>query len=105
VDSSPRTGGGDEWNQVGRNSQPCRISKPRAPCAHGSQLGSHQWRADEFWFRRGGFKPEYEAYGFEFVEKASIRLAQMKEALQLILWLNIPLTFRGKFSFENNKPR
>ena len=40
-----------------------------------------------FGFGAGGYKPEYKAYGFEFIDKPSIRLAQMKEALQLILGL------------------
>lgn len=52
-----------------------------------------------FGFGAGGFKPEYQAYGFEFIEKASVRLAQMKEALQLILglWTNPCFTFHGKY--------
>jgi len=53
----------------------------------------------EFGFGAGGFQPEYKAYGFEFVEKASIRLAQMKEALQLILglWSSSRFTFYGEY--------
>jgi len=52
-----------------------------------------------FGFGAGGFKPEYQAYGFEFIEKASMRLEQMKEALQLILglWANPCFTFHGKY--------
>lgn len=52
-----------------------------------------------FGFGAGGFKPEYQAYGFEFIDKPSIRLAQMKEALQLILglWTNSCFTFHGKY--------
>jgi len=52
-----------------------------------------------FGFGGGGFKPEYQAYGYEFIEKGSIRLAQMKEALQLILgmWAETPFTFHGKY--------
>jgi F420-dependent oxidoreductase-like protein len=52
-----------------------------------------------FGFGAGGFKPEYEAYGFEFIDKPSIRLAQMKEALQLILglWSDPCFTFHGKY--------
>jgi len=52
-----------------------------------------------FGFGGGGFKPEYQAYGFEFIEKASIRLAQMKEALQLILglWSQPRFTFHGEY--------
>ena len=52
-----------------------------------------------FGFGAGGYKPEYKAYGFDFIEKGSVRLAQMKEALQLILglWSNAPFTFHGEF--------
>ncbi len=52
-----------------------------------------------FGFGGGGFKPEYQAYGYEFIETGSIRLAQMKEALQLILgmWAETPFTFRGEY--------
>lgn len=52
-----------------------------------------------FGFGAGGFKPEYRAYGFEFIEKPSIRLAQMREALQLILglWTQPRFTFHGKY--------
>jgi F420-dependent oxidoreductase-like protein len=57
-----------------------------------------------FGFGAGGFRPEYEAYGFGFIEKASIRLAQMKEALQLILglWDHTPFTFHGKYFHVEN---
>jgi len=53
----------------------------------------------DFGFGAGGFKPEYKAYGFEFIDKASIRLAQMKEALQLILglWTQPRFTFHGNY--------
>jgi alkanesulfonate monooxygenase SsuD/methylene tetrahydromethanopterin reductase-like flavin-dependent oxidoreductase (luciferase family) len=57
-----------------------------------------------FGFGGGGFKPEYQAYGYEFIDKGSIRLAQMKEALQLILrlWSEEPCTFHGEyFQVEN----
>ena len=52
-----------------------------------------------FGFGGGGFKPEYQAYGYEFIETGSIRLAQMKEALQLILgmWAETPFTFHGEY--------
>ena len=52
-----------------------------------------------FGFGGGGFKPEYQAYGYEFIEKGSTRLAQMKEALQLILglWAETPFTFHGEY--------
>ena len=52
-----------------------------------------------FGFGAGGFKPEYQSYGFEFIEKPSVRIAQMKEALQLILglWSEPCFTFHGKY--------
>ncbi|HET6823372.1 MAG TPA: LLM class F420-dependent oxidoreductase [Anaerolineales bacterium] len=52
-----------------------------------------------FGFGAGGYKPEYQAYGFEFIEKKPVRLAQMKEALQLILgmWTEPCFTFHGKY--------
>ena len=52
-----------------------------------------------FGFGAGGYRPEYWQYGFEFVEKASIRLAQMKEALQLMiaLWTQPRATFHGRY--------
>jgi len=57
-----------------------------------------------FGFGAGGFKPEYQAYGFEFIEKPSIRLAQMKEALQLILglWTDPCFTFHGNYFHVEN---
>ena len=52
-----------------------------------------------FGFGAGGYQPEYRSYGFEFIEKPSIRIAQMKEALQLIvgLWSEACFTFHGKY--------
>jgi F420-dependent oxidoreductase-like protein len=57
-----------------------------------------------FGFGAGGYKPEYHSYGFEFIEKASVRLEQMKEALELILglWTNAPFTFHGKYFHAEN---
>ena len=57
-----------------------------------------------FGFGAGGFRPEYQAYGFEFIEKASIRLDQMKEALHLILglWSTPCFTFQGKYFHVEN---
>lgn len=52
-----------------------------------------------FGFGAGGFQPEYQSYGFAFMEKKSVRLAQMKEALQLILglWAETCFTFHGNY--------
>jgi len=57
-----------------------------------------------FGFGAGGFKPEYQAYGFEFIERGSVRLEQMKEALQLILglWTHQRFTFHGKYFHVDN---
>jgi F420-dependent oxidoreductase-like protein len=57
-----------------------------------------------FGFGAGGFKPEYQSYGFEFVEKKLVRLEQMKEALQLILglWSESCFTFHGKYFHVEN---
>jgi F420-dependent oxidoreductase-like protein len=57
-----------------------------------------------FGFGAGGFKPEYQSYGFEFVEKKPVRLEQMKEALQLILglWSEACFTFHGKYFHVEN---
>jgi F420-dependent oxidoreductase-like protein len=57
-----------------------------------------------FGFGAGGFRPEYQAYGFEFIEKGSTRLDQMREALQLILalWTESPCTFHGKYFHVEN---
>jgi len=47
----------------------------------------------------GGYAPEYRAYGYEFEPRASVRLAQMREALQLILelWHSPRTTFHGRY--------
>jgi len=52
-----------------------------------------------FGFGAGGYRPEYARYGFDFEEKASVRLEQMAEALRLIiaLWTQPRATFQGKF--------
>jgi F420-dependent oxidoreductase-like protein len=52
-----------------------------------------------FGFGEGGYKPEYQAYGFEFIDKKQVRLAQMKEALQMILglWITACFTFHGEY--------
>lgn len=52
-----------------------------------------------FGFGAGGYAPEYRQYGFEFVSKPAIRLAQMEEALRLMIamWTQPRTTFRGQF--------
>lgn len=50
-------------------------------------------------FGAGGYRPEYVAYGYHFPEKASVRIAQMEEAVRLmkLLWTEPEATFQGKF--------
>ena len=50
-------------------------------------------------FGAGGYRPEYNAYGFEFPDKPSVRIAQMEEAVTLmkLLWTEPRATFHGKF--------
>ena len=52
-----------------------------------------------FGFGAGGYKPEYRAYGYDFEERGSVRLAQMREALELIIrmWTEPRTTFKGKY--------
>lgn len=50
-------------------------------------------------FGAGGYRPEYHAYGYEFPDKASVRIAQMEEAVALmrLMWTEPRATFHGKF--------
>lgn len=52
-----------------------------------------------FGFGAGGYKPEYESYGYEFVDRPPERLAQMAEALRLMItmWTEARATFHGRF--------
>jgi F420-dependent oxidoreductase-like protein len=52
----------------------------------------------EFGFGAGGFRPEYEQYGVAFPPLPSARIAQMEEALRLIiaLWTQPRTTFHGE---------
>jgi alkanesulfonate monooxygenase SsuD/methylene tetrahydromethanopterin reductase-like flavin-dependent oxidoreductase (luciferase family) len=47
----------------------------------------------------GWYEPDYEAYGYEFPQSPSVRLAQMEETIQIIhkLWRESPATFEGKY--------
>jgi F420-dependent oxidoreductase-like protein len=51
----------------------------------------------DFGFGAGGFRPEYEQYGVDFPPLPSTRIAQMEEALDLIiaLWTQPLTTFQG----------
>lgn len=57
-----------------------------------------------FGFGAGGYKPEYQSYGFDFIEERPVRLAQMKEALELIigLWTHSRFTFHGNYFHVEN---
>ena len=52
----------------------------------------------------GWYQPDYEAYGYEFSEVPSVRLAQMEEAIQIIykMWREPPATFEGKYYHVKN---
>ncbi len=52
----------------------------------------------EFGFGAGGFRPEYEQYGVDFPPLPSARIAEMEEALHLIiaLWTQPTTTFQGE---------
>lgn len=47
----------------------------------------------------GWHEPDYEAYGYEFPHKPSVRLAQMKETIQIVqkMWTESPATFEGEY--------
>jgi F420-dependent oxidoreductase-like protein len=57
-----------------------------------------------FGFGAGGYKPEYESYGYAFVDGKPERLAQMAEAIQLMrtLWTEPRATFHGRFFHVEN---
>jgi F420-dependent oxidoreductase-like protein len=50
-------------------------------------------------FGAGGYRPEYEAYGFDFPARPVQRIAQMEEAVQLmkLLWTQDRTSFHGEF--------
>ena len=52
----------------------------------------------EFGFGAGGFRPEYEQYGVDFPPLPSTRIAQMEEALHLIIamWTQPATTIQGE---------
>ncbi len=47
----------------------------------------------------GWYEDDYAAYGYEFPEKASARIDQLEETIQIIrkMWTESPATFRGKY--------
>ncbi len=52
-----------------------------------------------FGFGAGGYRPEYESYGFNFNPSGARRLAEMREALEIItgLWAQTPFSYEGRF--------
>lgn len=50
-------------------------------------------------FGAGGYRPEYAAYGYDFPDKPSVRIAQMEEAVQLmkLMWTEPRATFHGRY--------
>ncbi|HEY2979595.1 MAG TPA: TIGR03560 family F420-dependent LLM class oxidoreductase [Anaerolineales bacterium] len=85
--------------RIGAMVSPVGYRNPALLARMGASLDHISGGRMNFGFGAGGFRPEYESYGYEFSEKASIRLDQMKEALQLILglWEHTPFTFHGQY--------
>ena len=50
-------------------------------------------------FGAGGYRPEYRAYGYDFPPHASVRIAQMEEAVRLMkaMWTQPRATFHGEY--------
>lgn len=104
MDSPPSTGGGDESNPLGAMVSPVGYRNPALLARMAASLDRISGGRLNFGFGAGGYKPEYLAYGFEFIEKGSVRLEQMKEALQMIvgLWTHSHFTFHGKYFHVEN---
>ena len=85
--------------RLGAMVSPVRYRNPALLARMASSLDHISGGRMNFGFGAGGFRPEYQSYGFEFIERPSVRLAQMKEALQLILglWTYPRFTFHGNY--------
>jgi F420-dependent oxidoreductase-like protein len=85
--------------RLGAMVSPVGYRNPALLARMGASLDHISGGRMNFGFGAGGYRPEYQSYGFEFIEKASVRLAQMKEALQLILglWSDPCFTFHGEY--------
>ena len=85
--------------RIGAMVSPVGYRNPALLARMGASLDHISSGRMNFGFGAGGYRPEYESYGYDFIGKASVRLAQMKEALQLILglWEHTPFTFHGKY--------
>ncbi len=90
--------------RLGAMVSPVGYRNPALLARMGASLDHISGGRMNFGFGAGGYKPEYEAYGYPFEDKPSIRLAQMKEALELILglWAHTPFTFHGQFFHAEN---
>lgn len=90
--------------RLGAMVSPVGYRNPALLARMGASLDHISGGRMNFGFGAGGYKPEYEAYGYPFEDKPSIRLAQMKEALELILglWAHTPFTFHGSFFHAEN---
>ena len=90
--------------RLGAMVSPVGYRNPALLARMGSSLDHISKGRMNFGFGAGGFKPEYQAYGFEFIEKGSVRLAQMKEAVELILglWSHSRFTFHGEYFHVEN---
>lgn len=90
--------------RLGAMVSPVGYRNPALLARMGASLDHISGGRMNFGFGAGGYKPEYEAYGYPFEDKPSIRLAQMKEALQLILglWTNSRFTYHGSFFHVEN---
>lgn len=90
--------------RLGAMVSPVGYRNPALLARMGASLDHISGGRMNFGFGAGGYKPEYEAYGYPFEDKPSIRLAQMKEALELILglWTNSRFTYHGSFFHTEN---
>ena len=64
------------------------------------------------WAARAGYTPEYIAYGIDFPDKVGVRIARLKEVIQILkkMWTGERVTYEGKFYRVQNafcipKPR
>jgi F420-dependent oxidoreductase-like protein len=57
-----------------------------------------------FGFGAGGYRPEYEAYGYQFEPMGSRRLAKMREALEIIIgmWTEPRFSYQGRYFHVND---
>ena len=97
LDGAQRPLAGDEKNSLGNQCFEQFLPHPLGAREDGRDAGSHQRRAARSGSRRGWMQEEYEAYGIPF-PRASVRIAQMEEAVQVIrkIWTEPHPTFEGE---------